>query len=116
MQMEALFPLPLADAGAGATVLEQQSRNSGSPQSKGTTAESEKVNDKTRGFSSHAALSSMSWELLHAARQNCRAERDVIHRAIMGGLLCGGSEIFIKQQPGWFPRCLPVNRSPIKYK
>ncbi len=68
MQMEALFPLPLADAGAGATVLEQQSRNSGSPQSKGTTAESEKVNDKTRGFSSHAALSSMSWSYctLHA--------------------------------------------------
>lgn len=61
MQMEALFPLPLADARAGATVLEQQKRNSGNPQSKGTTAESEKVNDKTQGFSSHAALSSMSW-------------------------------------------------------
>lgn len=59
MQMEALFPLPLADTGAGAAVLKQQSRNSGSPQSKGTTAESEKVNDKTRGFSSYAALSSM---------------------------------------------------------
>lgn len=81
MQMEALFPLPLADADAGATVLERQRRNSGSPQSKGTTAGSEKVNDKTRGFSTHAALSSMSWSY-------CRAERDVIHRAIMGGLLC----------------------------
>lgn len=61
MQMEALFPLPLADADAGATVLKQQRRNSGSPQSKGTTAGTEKVNDKTRGFSSHAALSSTSW-------------------------------------------------------
>lgn len=114
MQMEALFPLPPADAGAGAAVLEQQSRNSGSPQSKGTTAESEKVNDKTRGFSSHAALSSMSWS--YCTLHGRIAERDVIHRAIMGGLLCGGGEIFIKQQPGWFPHCLPVNRSPIKYK
>lgn len=61
MQMEILFPLPLADAGATAAVLERQGRNSGSPQSKGTTAEREKVNDKTRGFSPHAALSSMSW-------------------------------------------------------
>lgn len=40
MQMEILFPLPLADAGATAAVLERQARNSGSPQSKGTTAES----------------------------------------------------------------------------
>lgn len=114
MQMEALFPLPLADAGAGATVLEQQRRNSGSPQSKGTTAQSEKVNDKTQRVSSHAALSSASWR--YCTLHGRIAEGAVIHKATMGLLLCGGSEIFIEQQPGWFPHCLPVNRSPIKYK
>lgn len=35
MQMETLFPLPLASA----AVLERRGRNSGSPQSKGTAAE-----------------------------------------------------------------------------
>lgn len=44
--MVALFPLPLADADAGATALERQRRNSRSPQSKGTTAGSEKVKRK----------------------------------------------------------------------
>lgn len=61
MQMETLFPQPLADAGASAAVLERRGGSSGSPRSKGTTAESEKVTDKTRGFSPHAPLSSMWW-------------------------------------------------------
>lgn len=50
------------------------------------------------------------------AAEQSRAEQDAIRTAIMGGLLCGGSEIFIKQRAGWFPRWLPVDRSPIKYK
>lgn len=82
-----------------------------SPQSKGTTAQSKKVTDKTRGFSPHAALSSMSWS--YCTPYGRLAERDIIHRTIKGGLLFGGSEIFIKQQPGWSPHCLPVNKSNI---
>lgn len=73
--MEALFPLPLADADAGATVLKQQRRNSGSPQSKGTTAGSEKVNDKNPGLLLTCSFIEYELELLRAALQNCRAER-----------------------------------------
>lgn len=115
MQMETLFPLPPADAAASAAVLGRRGRNGGSPQSKGTTAESKKVTDETRGFSPHAPLSSTRWSYC-TPRGRGRAEQDAIRTAIMGGFLCGGSEIFIKQRAGWFPRWLPVDRSPITYK
>lgn len=86
--------------GPGHCIRAAKGETVGVPRVKELQQRARKVNSKTRGFSSRAASSSASRELLHIAWQNCRAERDLIHGAIMGGLLCGGSEIFIKQQPG----------------